>query len=88
MLIRCNGIWLINGKFGCTWKVEQLRTEVPTKKLDDYAFRDDDEEVEFVESDDDDEDEINSDSDSEEEVEEVKEVKKEVKKVRKGKTAK
>lgn len=95
MLIRCNGIWLINGKFGCTWKVEQLRTEVPTKKLDDYAFRDDDEEVEFVESDDDDDEdedddegEINSDSDSEEEVEEVKEVKKEVKKVRKGKTAK
>ena len=42
--------------------------EVPTKKLDDYAFRDDDEEVEFVESDDDDEDEINSDFDSEEEV--------------------
>ena len=83
MLIRCNGIWLINGKFGCTWKVEQLRTEVPTKRFDDYAFRDDDEEVEFVESDDENDEVIDtdSDSDSDEEVE-VK------KKARKGKTAK
>lgn len=88
MLIRCNGIWLINGKFGCTWKVEQLRTEVPTKKLDDYAFRDDDEDVEFVES----EEEINSD-DSDDNLEssdeeEVVESPKKEKKARKGKTTK
>ena len=86
MLIRCNGIWLINGKFGCTWKVEQLRVEVPTKKLDDYAFRDDDEEVEFVESEE--EDEINSDSDEDSDESLETDVKKDVKKVRKGKTAK
>ena len=83
MLIRCNGIWLINGKFGCTWKVEQLRTEVPTKRLDDYAFRDEDEEVEFVESDDEENEVIDTDSDSDSDEEET--VKKNV---RKGKTAK
>jgi len=43
VVLRCNGIWVINGKFGCTWRAEQLKVEVPEKALGDgYAFRDDD----------------------------------------------
>jgi hypothetical protein len=55
LLLRCNGLWVANGKFGCTWRAEQMKvTRAAT--FDDYAFDDsDEEEVEkidqnFVES--------------------------------------
>ena len=25
LLVRCNGIWVANGKFGCTWRAGKLR---------------------------------------------------------------
>jgi hypothetical protein len=56
LLVRCNGIWVANGKFGCTWRAEQIKV-TPPENFDDYAFDDSDEEVEriggnFVESED------------------------------------
>lgn len=42
-LLRCNGLWVANGKFGCTWRAEQMKvTRAAT--FDDYAFEDSDEE--------------------------------------------
>ena len=73
LLLKCNGIWIANDKFGCTWRAEQMKI-TPVENFDDYAFddSDDDEEVEkingnFVSSDEDSENENVSDSDSEEE---------------------
>ena len=40
MVLRCNGIWITNGKFGCTWAAEQLRIKMP-ESYDDYSFLDD-----------------------------------------------
>ena len=59
-LLRCTAVWISGGKFGCSWKAEQIIINSP-KSLDDYAFRSDDEDdldgevdtsgqVEFVES--------------------------------------
>ena len=86
MLVCCTGVWIINGKFGCSWKAVQMRLNVATKDLDDYAFRDTEDDVEFVDSDDSDED-SDSDSDSDEEKVEAK-VEEPKKKVRKAKTSK
>ena len=36
-IVRCGGIWIIGGKFGCTWKVEQIRIDAP-KSIKDYSF--------------------------------------------------
>jgi hypothetical protein len=85
ILICCTGVWIINGKFGCSWKAVQMRLDVATKDLEEYAFRDTEEDVEFVDSDNDD-DSDSSDSDSEDEEEEKVEAPK--KKVRKAKTSK
>ena len=57
-VIRCNGVWIGNGKFGCTWKAEQIMVETPTA-MKSYAFEDTDEEEE-----DKDNEESDSDSDS------------------------
>ena len=43
-IIQCTGLWIAGGKFGCSWKVQQLRL-TPRATLPDYAFVDDDEEV-------------------------------------------
>ena len=69
-LLRCTAVWISGGKFGCSWKAEQIIINSP-KSLDDYAFRSDDEDdldgevdtsgqVEFVESssEEDEEDEV------------------------------
>ncbi len=96
LLVRCNGIWVANGKFGCTWRAEQIKV-TPPENFDDYAFDDSDEEVEridgnFVESEDEDseegdkvksEEEVESEEDSEPEPEPEK--KKKVRKVKKNK---
>ena len=51
-LLKCNGIWVSGSKFGCTWRAEQIQISVP-EDLDEFAFRDSDEEDDtFIESDD------------------------------------
>ena len=29
VVLKCNGIWIANGKFGCTWRGEQIRVKIP-----------------------------------------------------------
>ena len=43
LLLRCNGLWVANGKFGCTWRAEQMKVTRATS-FDDYAFDSDEEE--------------------------------------------
>ena len=85
LLLRCNGIWVANGKFGCTWRAEQVKVS-PVESFDEYAFDDSDEEVEridgnFVESSDE-EDKKDEESSEEEDVPAVTE--KKVRKVKKN----
>tara|TARA_B100000902_G_scaffold358873_1_gene374232 strand:+ start:151 stop:894 length:744 start_codon:yes stop_codon:yes gene_type:complete len=42
ILLKCHMMWFSTAGFGCTWKAEQIKVKVP-EKLEDYAFRDDDE---------------------------------------------
>lgn len=81
-LLKCTAIWIAGGKFGCSWKAEQLIVNTP-KSLDDYAFRSDDEddegdsegktqEVEFVEDSSEEEEEDDEDEEEEEVVEKPK----------------
>lgn len=42
-IIKSGGIWFSGGKFGCTWKVEQLKLDKPVT-IQGYAFLDDEEE--------------------------------------------
>ena len=37
VVLKCNGIWIANGKFGCTWRA-QIRVKVPEGGLRDYAI--------------------------------------------------
>ena len=65
-LLRCGGIWVIAGKFGCTWTVEKLRVESSSSAeggLGDNNFIDDDDDSQ----DEDDEDEDSSEDDSDDE---------------------
>ena len=41
MIMKCNGIWMTNGKFGCTWSAEQMQVTTPAG-FDDFAFNSDD----------------------------------------------
>ena len=41
VLLKCHGIWIISGKFGCTWRAEQVKVKL-SEKVSGYAFRDDD----------------------------------------------
>lgn len=41
-IIQCNGIWIAAGKFGCSWRVVQLRV-VPPQAISGFAFKDIDE---------------------------------------------
>ena len=66
LLIRCNGIWHANGKFGCTWRAEQMKVKT-AENFDDCVFDSDDEqEIERIDN-----NFVESDSEEEEEVEEV-----------------
>lgn len=91
LLIRCNGIWCANGKFGCTWKALQMKVKV-SESFDDCVFDDSDNEEEieridenFVESSDEEEEKVEDkeEESGESEEEEVKQPKK-VRKVRKN----
>ena len=48
-VLRCKGIWITNGNFGCTWSAEQIRIK-PKPGFDDYAFLDDSDEEESRET--------------------------------------
>ena len=63
VLLKLTVVWIANGKFGVSWKAEQIKVSKP-KTLEAYAFQDSDEDDsgEALESDDDD------DSSDEEEV--------------------
>jgi hypothetical protein len=43
-IVQLTGLWLVGGKFGISWKVQQLRV-VPRPALTDYAFVDDEDET-------------------------------------------
>jgi hypothetical protein len=48
VLLKCSGIWITGGKFGCTWQAMQMRVTNP-QGLDSYAFLEDSEEEEVTE---------------------------------------
>ena len=39
-IIKCGGIWVVNGKFGCTWNVHKIRVEGNTT-IKNYSFVED-----------------------------------------------
>ena len=43
VVMKCNGIWVANGKFGCTWKAEQVRVKIPEGGLKEFAIMSDSE---------------------------------------------
>ena len=78
ILLRCNGVWIANGKFGCTWRAEQMRVK-PVVTFDAYAFDEDDEDEEVQRID----ENLIESSDEEEEAEPPAEAVKKVRKVKK-----
>ena len=61
-LIRCSGIWIVGGKFGCSWNVSQVMVDAPVA-IQSYAFIDDSD-GEEDEDDDSDGEDLVEDSDS------------------------
>ena len=43
MILKCNGLWIASGKFGCTWRAEQIKINSPIEYTG-YAFDDEEEE--------------------------------------------
>ena len=39
-ILKCGGIWMVNGKFGCTWNVDKVRVEA-TPTIKNYSFVED-----------------------------------------------
>ena len=37
-VLKCNGLWIANGKFGCTWRAQQIRVKVPEGGLKEFAI--------------------------------------------------
>jgi len=74
LLLKCNGVWIANGKFGCTWRAEQMKI-TPVETFDDCVLDDSDEEdIEkidrnFIDSDDTEEDEDEDEAEEEPEPE-------------------
>lgn len=54
-IIQCLGIWVAAGKYGCTWKVLQMRV-VPPQSIKGYAFKEIEEAVGDLDDEDDDDD--------------------------------
>jgi hypothetical protein len=48
MILKCNGLWIASGKFGCTWRAEQIKIDAPAG-FSGYAFEDSDDEDSGVE---------------------------------------
>ncbi len=79
VVLKCNGIWVANGKFGCTWRAEQMRVKVPEGGLRDFAIlsdseEEDDDETSSVTATTDEKPVMIEDSDEEEEEVEEEEV--------------
>ena len=51
-IIRCNGLWFVGGKFGCTWQMIQMSTRPPTRLVGSgiCAIEDDSDDEEFLET--------------------------------------
>ena len=43
VVLKCNSIWIANGKFGCGWKAEQIRVKLPEGGLKEFAIMSDSE---------------------------------------------
>ena len=72
-VLKCNGVWIANGKFGCTWRAEQIRVKVPEGGLEDFAIlseseESDDEEVRSTLNDNNQQEKVLIDTSSDEEV--------------------
>ena len=50
VVMKCNGIWVANGKFGCTWKAEQVRVKIPEGGLKEFAIMSDSDDEDDVDS--------------------------------------
>ena len=50
-LIRCNGLWFVGGKFGCTWQMLQMNSRPPTRLVGSGVnhIEDDSDDEEFLE---------------------------------------
>ena len=92
VVLKCNGIWIANGKFGCTWKAEQMRVKVPEGGLKEFAIMSESEDEDDVEVEsklqpamieDSSDDDVEKENDPEPEPEKKKVVKK-VRKVKKA----
>ena len=44
-ILRCNGIWIAGGKYGCSWTIVQVMVDA-VKNVDNYSFLDDNEDNE------------------------------------------
>ena len=44
-IVRCGGVWIVGGKFGCTWNVEIIKVDAPSS-VKNYSFIDDDSDAE------------------------------------------
>ena len=71
-LIQCVGLWFAGGKYGCSWKIVQVKVN-PSKSITGYSFvddsdDDDDNSNKLKSADAESEDEVVEDSDLEEEV--------------------
>ncbi len=56
-IIQCLGIWVAAGKYGCTWKVLQMRV-VPPQSIKGYSFKDVEEAVVDLDDEEDDDDDL------------------------------
>jgi hypothetical protein len=65
-IIQCLGIWVAGGKYGCSWKVLQMRVSLP-QKIKGYAFKD-------IEDDKIDDSDLNDDDDDETDDEKTKDI--------------
>lgn len=61
-IIQCLGIWVAAGKYGCTWKVLQMRV-VPPQSIKGYAFKEVDDKAGEVDDEDDEDDDKSADAD-------------------------
>ena len=87
LLLKCNGLWFSSAGFGATWKAEQIKLKIP-ESLEEYAFRDDDEDT-FVDEKDEDKDmKDDDDEDDEEDTDEMEDDEGPVKVVKKKKAKK
>lgn len=60
-IIQCLGIWVAGGKYGCSWKVLQMRVSMP-QAIKGYAFKElEDDKVDESDIDDDEEEEVTND---------------------------